>query len=170
MVRNDDCIDTGIRREDGVLVRQNALDDDFHLGRVAQPLEEIPGHRGGLRVRQSRDVEALIHRTALEIRREAAALVARIAVARVGRDQTKQRFLIAPAGTIDRHGDRKATGLLDPLHHRSGDLPAVRGVELIPDRLPARRRDILNAGIRCGRENLQMIAGARGFRHADLSV
>src|SRR5256885_3856402 len=50
-----------------VLMRQDALDDDLHLGRSAQPLEEIPGHAGGLGVREVRQVEPLIHRAALHV-------------------------------------------------------------------------------------------------------
>ena len=41
-----------------VLVREDALEHDFHVGRVAQPLEEVPGHGGGLGIRQAGEVDA----------------------------------------------------------------------------------------------------------------
>ena len=50
MVRDDDRVHAGVGGEHGVLVRQHALEHDLHLGGVAQPLEEIPGHGGRLRV------------------------------------------------------------------------------------------------------------------------
>ena len=48
MVRDDDPVDAGVGGEHRILVRQDALEHDLHLCRVAQPLEEIPGHGGRL--------------------------------------------------------------------------------------------------------------------------
>src|SRR5262249_36544576 len=44
VVRDDDGIDAVIGGDYRVFPGEDALNDDLHLGGVAQPLEEIPGH------------------------------------------------------------------------------------------------------------------------------
>src|SRR6185436_11077058 len=89
------------------------------------------------------------------------AVVAVVAVALVDARQPEQGFLVTAAVAVDGHRDHRATGLFGPRHKRLGDVPAVGGVELVPDRRPARGGDVLDAGGGRRRQDLAMVAGLR---------
>ena len=44
VVGDDDAVEAGVGGDHRVLPGQDALGQDLHLGVVAQPLEEVPGH------------------------------------------------------------------------------------------------------------------------------
>ena len=101
---------------------------------------------------------------------EAAAVVAAVAVARIGALQAEQGFLVAPAAAIDGHRDREAARLLGARHDGLGDVPLVGGIELVPDRRAARGGHLLDAGGRRGRQDLQVVAGLRRPGDRDLAL
>src|SRR5215470_4855436 len=74
MIRDDNRVDTGVSRELGILMSENALDYDFHFGCVAQPLEKIPCHRGRLVLTddESCKVDSIIHGSAPHVSLQAA--------------------------------------------------------------------------------------------------
>src|SRR5262249_62006762 len=98
--------------DDGVLPGEDALDYDLHLGGVAQPLEEVPGHGRRLGVGEPGKIDALIHRAGSHARLQARAVVTAAAVARVGGTQAEQGFLVAAAGAVYGHRHRETPRLL----------------------------------------------------------
>src|SRR5262249_39841847 len=86
VIRDDDRVDTGVSRELGILISENALDYDFHFGCVAQPLEKIPCHRGRLVLThdESCKVDSIIHGSAPHVSLQAAAVVTSGTFTRVG--------------------------------------------------------------------------------------
>src|SRR5262250_2869867 len=96
--------------------------------------------------------------------------MAALAVARVGLFKTEQRLLVAPAAAVDRDGDDCGALLLRALNMVLGDLELVGGVELVPDRLAARRDHVLDRGGGLGGQDLQVVSGLGGPGHAFLTV
>src|SRR5262245_58907399 len=92
------------------------------------------------------------------------------AIAGVVALQAEQRLLIAAAATVDGDRDRDAAGALGALDVMRGDFELVGGVELEPDRRPARSGRILDRGGRLRREDLQVVADLGGARNAALAV
>src|SRR5262249_29615185 len=90
VVGHDDRVDAVVGGDDGVLPGEDALDYDLHLGGVAQPLEEVPGHGRRLGVGKPGKIDALIHRAGSHARLQARAVVTAAAVARVGGAQAEE--------------------------------------------------------------------------------
>ena len=44
VIRDDDRVDAGLGGDLGVFPGQDAFDDHFHLGQVAQPFDVVPAH------------------------------------------------------------------------------------------------------------------------------
>ena len=170
MVRDDDRVDAGVGGELGVLVRENALDHDFHLGQIAQPFHEIPRHGGGLEVCQPREVDPVIHGSAPAFSGGTAAVMASRTFTRVGALQPVQGLLVAAAVAIHRYRDCGAPRFFRARHEGFGDLPFIRGVELVPDWRAARGGDIFHRAGRDSRENLQMVSGFRRLGDVDFAA
>ena len=110
VVRDDDAVQASLGGELRVLVREDPFDQELHVGRVAHPLDGVPGHGGGLDAGKTRKIQAFVHRLSLVVRLEAAPVVAGRAIARVGALQPEPGFLVTTAVAIHRHRDCEATG------------------------------------------------------------
>src|SRR5262245_64930720 len=92
------------------------------------------------------------------------------AIARVVALQAEQRFLIAAAAAVDGDRDRDAARALGTLDVMRGDFELVGGVELEPDRRPARSGRVLDRGGRLRRKDLQVVADLGGARNAAFAL
>ncbi len=162
MVRHDDAVIAVVGRELRVFPGQQPLDDDFHLGDVAQALEVVPRHGRRLDVAQPGQIDALVHGLVALIGLDIGAIMAVAALAVVGSRQPEQSLLVAPSGTIDRDGEGRTAGILGALDVVRCDLELVGRVKLHPDRPAPRLDHILDAGRRLGGEDHEMIARLRG--------
>src|SRR5215510_5914515 len=125
VVRNDDSVIAVLGGELRILPGEDALEHHLHLGEVADALELFPRHGSRRNVGESRQVHALVHRPALVVGREAAAVMALRAVACVAPRQTTQGLLIAASGAVDGHRNRDGALLLRALDVVLGDLEFV---------------------------------------------
>src|SRR5262249_32502330 len=137
VVGDDDSVIAVLGGELGILPGEDALEHHLHLGEVADALELLPRQGGCRDAGEPRQVHALIHRPAFVVGREAAAVMALGAVARIGPRQAPQRLLIAGAIGVDRYCNRDGALLLRALDMMLGNLELVGRVELVPDRLAA---------------------------------
>ena len=167
MVGDDDPVDPGIGREPGVLGGQNALQHQLHLDPVAQALDRVPCQVGDGRAADAAELDTGKIRLAAQIIRQA---VATAAIARVGAAQADKGLPLRRRSHIERYRNRRRARALGPLHQRFGDLPFLRGVELKPDRRPARGDRILDRSRGHRREDLQMVAQPGGLGDGDLRV
>src|SRR5206468_5791434 len=58
VVGDDEAVDSVLDGELRVLGGEDALDDDLHLGRAAQPLDEVPAHVRRLQVGQAFQIDS----------------------------------------------------------------------------------------------------------------
>src|SRR2546425_2146339 len=121
VVGNDDPVEAVVGGELRILVGEQALDEDPHPGGIAQPLEEVPGHGG--RRRDARDIGALVHDSAPEVRLRRTAVMAAPPFARVAQLETGLRVLDAVAHDVHGDGHRWAARLLPPPPEGPCDLP-----------------------------------------------
>jgi hypothetical protein len=163
MVGDQDAVDPVLDRQLRVFRGDDALEHDLHAGDVAHSLDGVPGQIRGLAAAgNAGKIDAIIIVPANHAACETAAVMARRTFAGVAAHQPEQGFLVAARDTVDRYRQDRTAGGSGLLDQRLRDFPLGRGIELEPDRRPARLGDVFHGEVRGRRQYLQMIAGARG--------
>ncbi len=165
MVRNHDPGDAVLDRQLGVRRRQDALEQDRHLGEAQDPVDRFPGHR---RIQHLAVDAALVAMArgrplappevgAVQARGQLEA-VAHLAVAR------------AEHRRVDGDADRPAPRRLGPLHQVAGEGPVLLHVELEPERSGGDRRDVLDRGGGQRADHHRRAGGAGAARRLQLAL
>ena len=159
-------------RERRIVGALQSFDDHLHLRDVFHPLHEVPRQRGR-RERHTLHVEAREHRldaSGASVSGGASRAVTAGARARIDPCHSLVCLGIAARRQIDGHRHHGTSRRLGTLQQLRGDVPVVRGVELVPQAAAASGLgDVLDRRGRLRGENLQLPSRLCGACHGQLA-
>src|SRR5262249_3078679 len=109
------------RCEPCVLMRHDAFENQLAAHRVAQTLDEVPGHVRGEHGAHSRHVEPIVVGLAGNV--APSGCMARSALPCVGSAQSQKCLLVSAPEVVEGHNDGGAAGTLCALDQGFGNLP-----------------------------------------------
>ena len=169
MVGNDDTVHSVLHREAGILVSDDALEQEPGGREVAEAVDKVPGQVSGpAGAGEAADVQAVEHGAfagrVLEPRLVAGQAL-RIAVA----PEPGDGFAVG-GRHVHRHRDGRASGGLGTADQTLRDFPLLRRVKLVPDRGAALGVDVFDAKAAHSRHDLQTVPGPGGPRRGEFAL